>query len=292
MKTVIQIVLWIVCIFLGYLIYQSVNAPIEFNKVRKERFSEVIAKLKDIRDSQEAYKSVNGRYAGNFNSLIQFVDTGNYTITQQRDSSFMKYDKVYQIELQKDTIIIDTLGFVQVKDSLFKNDDRYKSLMDVPGAANGEKFEMKGKQSNKKSLALQAVSYGNVYVAQIAIGAKDNQTLKAIQEAEAYPGPSIIIAYSHCGEHGYDLKDGAAHQAKAVETGYWPLFRFNPLEAKGKKFRLDSKAPAAPLEEFMYSETRFTRVVKENSEMAKDLLDRAQEQVDIQWERLELYKNL
>lgn len=143
MKTIIQIVLWIVCIFLGYLIFKSVNAPIEFNKVRKERFSEVIAKLKDIRDAQEAYKSVNGRYAGNFNSLIQFVDTGNYTITQQRDSSFMRYDKVYQIELQKDTIIIDTLGFVKVKDSLFKNDNRYKSLMEVPGAANGEKFEMK-----------------------------------------------------------------------------------------------------------------------------------------------------
>ena len=154
------------------------------------------------------------------------------------------------------------------------------------------KFAMKGKQSNKKSLALQAVSYGNVYVAQIAIGAKDNQTLKAIQEAEAYPGPSIIIAYSHCGEHGYDLKDGAAHQEKAVETGYWPLFRFDPLGAKGKRFRLDSKAPSAPLEEFMYTETRFTRVVKENAELGKELLDRAQEQVDVQWERLELYKNL
>lgn len=143
MKTIIQIVLWIVCIFLGYLIYQSVNAPIEFNKVRQERFSEVIAKLKDIRDSQEAYKSVNGRYAGNFKSLIQFVDTANYTITQQRDSSFMEFSEVYKIDLQKDTIIIDTLGFVKIKDSLFKNDDRYKSLMDVPGAANGEKFEMK-----------------------------------------------------------------------------------------------------------------------------------------------------
>ena len=154
------------------------------------------------------------------------------------------------------------------------------------------KFAIKGKQSNKKSLALQAVSYGNVYVAQIAMGAKDNQTLKAIQEAEAYPGPSIIIAYSHCGEHGYDLKFGAQHQEKAVETGYWPLFRFNPLANKGKRFKLDSKAPAAPLEEFMYSETRFTRVVKENAEMAKDLLDRAQEQVDVQWERLELFKNL
>ncbi|GMN08196.1 hypothetical protein MTsPCn5_35850 [Croceitalea sp. MTPC5] len=143
MKTILQIVLWVVCILLGYLIYQSVNAPIEFNKVRKERFSAVIAKLKDIRDSQEAYKSVNGKYAGNFNSLVKFVDTGNYTITQQRDSSFMKFDKVYQIELQKDTVIIDTLGFVKVKDSLFKNDDRYKSMMEVPYAQNGEKFELK-----------------------------------------------------------------------------------------------------------------------------------------------------
>ncbi|WP_298264161.1 pyruvate:ferredoxin (flavodoxin) oxidoreductase [uncultured Lutibacter sp.] len=154
------------------------------------------------------------------------------------------------------------------------------------------KFAMNGKLSNKKSLALQAVSYGNVYVAQIAIGAKDNQTLKAIEEAAAYPGPSIIIAYSHCGEHGYDLKDGAKHQEKAVETGYWPLFRFNPLAEKGKKFKLDSKAPSAPLEEFMYEEARFTRVVKDNADLAKELLNQAQEQVDVQWERLELYKNL
>jgi pyruvate-ferredoxin/flavodoxin oxidoreductase len=154
------------------------------------------------------------------------------------------------------------------------------------------KFAMGGKTTSKKSLALQAVSYGNVYVAQIAIGAKDNQTLKAIEEAAAYPGPSLIIAYSHCGEHGYDLKDGATHQEKAVETGYWPLFRFNPLAKKGKKFRLDSKAPSAPLEEFMYTETRFTRVVKDNAELAAELLEQAQEQVDVQWERLELYKNL
>jgi len=154
------------------------------------------------------------------------------------------------------------------------------------------KFAMGGKTTSKKSLALQAVSYGNVYVAQIAIGAKDNQTLKAIEEAAAYPGPSLIIAYSHCGEHGYDLKDGATHQEKAVETGYWPLFRFNPLAKKGKKFRLDSKAPAAPVSEFMYTETRFTRVVKDNAKLAAELLDQAQEQIDVQWERLELYKNL
>jgi len=154
------------------------------------------------------------------------------------------------------------------------------------------KFAISGRTTSKKSLALQAVSYGNVYVAQIAIGAKDNQTLKAIQEAAAYPGPSLIIAYSPCGEHGYDLKDGATHQEKAVETGYWPLFRFNPLANKGKRFKLDSKAPAAPLEDFMYTETRFTRVVKDNAELAAELLVKAQEQVDVQWERLELYKNL
>ena len=143
MKTILQIVLWIICGVLAYMIYQSVNGPIEFKKVRKDRFQAVINKLKDIRDSQEAYKSVNGKYAGNFESLVQFVDTGSYTITQQRDSSFMRYDKVYQIELQVDTVVVDTLGFVKVKDSLFKNSDSYKTMMEVPYAKNNEKFELK-----------------------------------------------------------------------------------------------------------------------------------------------------
>ena len=154
------------------------------------------------------------------------------------------------------------------------------------------KFAINGKMTSKKSLALQAVSYGNVYVAQIAIGAKDNQTLKAIEEAAAYPGPSLIIAYSHCGEHGYDLKDGAKHQEKAVETGYWPLFRFDPQQPKGKKFRLDSKKPTIPLSDFMYNETRFTRVVKDDAELGKQLLDQAQEEVNSQWERLEIYRDM
>ena len=81
-------------------------------------------------------------------------------------------------------------------------------------------------------------------------------------------------------------------QIKAVETGYWPLFRFDPTKPKGKKFRLDSKAPSAPLEDFMYNETRFTRVVKENAELGKELLEKAQEQVDIKWERLELFRGM
>ncbi|MEX0312982.1 MAG: hypothetical protein AB3N18_02305, partial [Allomuricauda sp.] len=142
-KPVLIVAFGLLSIFLGYKIYQSINAPIEFNKVRKERFSEVISKLKDIRDSQDAYKTVNGRFASNFKSLIQFVDTGSYTITQQKDSSFMRYNKVYQIDLQVDTVVVDTLGFVKVKDSLFKNDDRYKTMMNVPFAQGGETFEMK-----------------------------------------------------------------------------------------------------------------------------------------------------
>ncbi|WP_117880000.1 pyruvate:ferredoxin (flavodoxin) oxidoreductase [Aureibaculum luteum] len=154
------------------------------------------------------------------------------------------------------------------------------------------KFAVSGKRTGKKSLALQAVSYGSVYVAQVAMGAKDLQTLKAIEEAEAFDGPSLIVAYSHCGDHGYDLKDGALQQVKAVATGYWPLFRFDPSKPKGKKFRLDSKAPSAPLEDFMYNETRFTRVVKENAELGKALLDQAQEEVHTKWERLELYRDM
>lgn len=90
-------------------------------------------------------------------------------------------------------------------------------------------------------MALQAISYENVYVAQVAIGAKNLHTLKAIEEAAAYPGPSLIIAYSHCVEHGYELKHGVSQQEKAVETGYWPLFRFDPSKPKGQKFKLIPK---------------------------------------------------
>ena len=143
MKTILQIFLWLVCIGLGYMIYNSVNGPIEFKKVKQERFAQVIAKLKDIRDSQEAYKTVNGRYAKDFNSLVSFIDTANYTITQQRDSSYMEFDKTYGIDMLKEVKIIDTLGTVAVKDSLFKKDNRYKSMMNVPFAPSGEKFEMK-----------------------------------------------------------------------------------------------------------------------------------------------------
>jgi len=154
------------------------------------------------------------------------------------------------------------------------------------------KFSIAGKKTAKKDLALQAVSYGSVYVAQVAMGAKDMQTIKAFKEAVAFDGPSIIIAYSHCIEHGYDMGMGAAHQQLAVETGYWPLFRFNPDNPKGKKFKLDSKAPVGNVEDFMYKEARFARVKKMDEKFANQLLLKAQNHVDDKWERLQIFSNL
>ena len=125
-------------------------APITFNKNREERFSAVIEKLKDVRDAQVAYRTVNGEFAKDFESLISFIDTGVYTITQQKDSSFMRYNRVYRIDMQVDTVVVDTLGTVAVKDSLFKGDSSYKTLFSVPFAQNGERFEMKADVVNKQ----------------------------------------------------------------------------------------------------------------------------------------------
>lgn len=193
-KPVVVIVFALLSIFLGYKIYQSINAPIEFNKVRKERFSKIIAKLKDIRDSQEAYKMVNGKYANNFESLIQFIDTGNYTITSQRDSSFMRYDRAYQIDMQQDTVIIDTLGTVKVKDSLFGADDRYKTMMNVPYAQNDEKFEMKADiidKSGYKAPVFEAKVKKNVvlYDQPEDLVAREN----ALQSVEEVNGTEIKV---------------------------------------------------------------------------------------------------
>ncbi|TFG75613.1 MAG: hypothetical protein E4H26_05815 [Flavobacteriales bacterium] len=168
MKTIIQLVLWIACIGFGFLIYKSVTGPIEFKKVKQERFAKVVANLKDIRNAQEAYKSVNGQYANDFNQLISFVETGKYVITQQRDSSYMAFDEVYKIDQLQEVKIIDTLGFVSVKDSLFKNDDRYKTMMNIPGAPGGEKIEMKSaiiEKSGYKAPVFEAKVMKNLLLA-------------------------------------------------------------------------------------------------------------------------------
>jgi pyruvate-ferredoxin/flavodoxin oxidoreductase len=148
------------------------------------------------------------------------------------------------------------------------------------------KFAFSGKPVKRKDLGRLAMSYGNVYVAQIAMGSNDAQTVKAIIEAEAYDGPSIIIAYSHCIAHGINMQHGLDQQKLAVDSGYWPLFRYNPdLIAEGKNpFSLDSKAPKIPIRNYAYNETRYKMLTKTHPEHAKRLIELAQEDVNEKWD--------
>jgi pyruvate-ferredoxin/flavodoxin oxidoreductase len=138
---------------------------------------------------------------------------------------------------------------------------------------------------------MMAMSYGTAYVARVAMGGNDTQTLKAILEAEAFDGPSLIIAFSHCIAHGYDLMYGMEQQKIAVQTGYWPLLRYNPeLIRQGKNpLQLDSRPPSLPVEKYMNNETRFTILNHSDPNTADQLLRLAQEDVDSRWR---LYESL
>ncbi len=140
------------------------------------------------------------------------------------------------------------------------------------------KFAAGGKPAGKKDLGLIAMSYGNIYVASVAFGSRDEHTLRAFLEAEAYDGPAIIIAYAHCIAHGIDMAEGLAHQKAAVESGQWVLYRYNPDRAKtgDNPLQLDSKAPSIPLEQFMYLENRFKALKSARPDEAKKLLAEAQ----------------
>jgi pyruvate-ferredoxin/flavodoxin oxidoreductase len=147
------------------------------------------------------------------------------------------------------------------------------------------KFAAGGKTTPKKDLGLMAAKYGNVYVAQVAMGASDAQTLKAFTEAEAHEGPSLIIAYSHCIAHGIDIAKGLSQQKLAVESGHWPLYRYNPARAGAGKnpFQLDSSDPKIPLQDYIYTETRYRMLQQSDPEVARFLLGRAQEAVNERW---------
>ncbi len=147
------------------------------------------------------------------------------------------------------------------------------------------KFAAGGKATAKKDLALMAMTYGTVYVARVAMGGSDTQTIRAFREAEAYPGPALIIAYSHCIAHGYDLRHGMDQQKAAVLSGHWPLFRFNPALARDGRptLELDSKPPSLPLKAYAYNETRYTMLAHSDPEAARRRLAEAQEDVLARW---------
>jgi pyruvate-ferredoxin/flavodoxin oxidoreductase len=151
------------------------------------------------------------------------------------------------------------------------------------------RFAAAGKSLPKKDLGMIAMTYGNIYVAQVAMGANMNQAVKAFAEAEAYNGPSLIIAYSHCINHGYDMRDGNQVQKDSVESALWPLFRYNPDNALAGKqpLMLDSKAPTQDIEVVMYKQNRFRILRNANPERAQELLDLAREDVKLRWKMYE-----
>ena len=139
----ITYVLFLFSAVLVFAIYNSINSPIEFNMVKNERYLKVIDRLKDIRNAQVAFKSVNGIYSNDFEELVKFVDSAQFTIVQKRDSSYMQYDRVYRIDMLREVIVVDTLGYVSVKDSLFSNTDSYKYMASIPIQGIDEKFKLK-----------------------------------------------------------------------------------------------------------------------------------------------------
>src|SRR6185312_407947 len=147
------------------------------------------------------------------------------------------------------------------------------------------KFATGGKPTAKKDLGMTAIRYGDVYIAQVAMGANDTHTIKVFLEAEAHPGPSLIIAYSQCIAHGIDMAKGMRQQKLAVESGYWPLYRFDPkLADEGRNpFQLDSRDPKIPLEDYIYTEGRYRMLQKSDPETAKALLLQAQASVTHRW---------
>jgi pyruvate-ferredoxin/flavodoxin oxidoreductase len=156
------------------------------------------------------------------------------------------------------------------------------------------KFSAGGKTTAKKDLGMIAMAYGDVYVAQVAMGANMTQVVKAFAEAQAHPGPSLIIAYSPCIAHGIDMTDMMGHQKMAVETGYWPIYRYDPLrEAAGEHaLHLDSRPPKKPFEEFAMTEARFAMLARSNPQVAERLFSEAQSDIDNRWHLYEQMVNV
>ena len=147
-KRGLELFLWILSIFFASQIYSSINGPIKFNKVKNERYAIVINRLKDIRIAQIAHKDVKGYYANNFDELVSFIDNGLFTLTEEKDSSYLAYDRIYRIDMLKEVRIVRELGKVSVKDSLFKDNESYKQMAFIP---------IKGKEDERFSISADII---------------------------------------------------------------------------------------------------------------------------------------
>jgi pyruvate-ferredoxin/flavodoxin oxidoreductase len=191
------------------------------------------------------------------------------------DIGYGGLDHVFSLGKKVNILVLDT--------EVYSNTGGQMSKATPPGAV--AKFAARGKKTSKKDLGMIAMTYGSVYVARVAIGADNGQTMKAFLEAENYRGTSLIIAYSQCIGHGYDLALGMDQQKRAVQSGYWPLLRYNPdLQLQGKNpLQIDSAPPSLPLEKYIYNETRYTMLRYNNPQEAEKLYMKASEDVANRW---------
>ncbi len=242
---------------------------------QRERLEEVKKKLKEI----------NSEEARNLEAVIDALAKKSVWIFGgdgwAYDIGFGGLDHVLASRRNVNILVLDT--------EVYSNTGGQMSKATPMGAV--AKFASGGKPIGKKDLAMIAIAYGHVYVAQVAYGAKDVRTLKAFQEAESYDGPSLILAYSPCIAHGMDMSRNLDQQALAVDSGHWPLFRYDPrLKDKGKNpLQLDSKEPSVPLKNFTDNEPRFSMLSRIAPEEADRLMEQAQENAK---KRFRYYKQL
>lgn len=210
-KPILILVLWVIIGFLGYQTFNSVYGPIQFNKEKEKRYKVVINSLKDIRDAQLAHKQVIGKFAGNFDALVKFIDTAQFTLTQRRDTSVLNVEKTKQfggIEFFEDTVIIDTLGFASVKDSLFKGSDRYKTMMNVPVGEAGAKFQLKSGY----------VEQNDIHIPVFEASVKKNVILHDLERDLLIQENQVVSVE---GVNGDALKVGSLEEV--TTKGNWPL---------------------------------------------------------------------
>jgi len=206
LKPVIMLVLWGLIALFAYQTFNSVYKPIQFNKIVKERYAEVIINLKDIRSAQLAHRQVTGQFAGNWDNLVKFLDTAEYTITQRRDSSIVDEELTRRyggVTTYKEITIIDTLGYASVKDSLFKGSDRYKTMMNLPVGKEGAKFELK------------AGRFENIPVFEVSV---DKSVILDGQDKDLITVEKQVVAVD--GVNGPTLKVGSMDEVNT--NGNWP----------------------------------------------------------------------
>jgi pyruvate-ferredoxin/flavodoxin oxidoreductase len=247
----------------------------------QETEPEIAAQRQRVEQLRHVLAAVEGTHADEARQLValsgDLVRQGIWIIGGDGwayDIGFGGLDQVLSSGRNVNILVLDT--------EVYSNTGGQASKATPRGAV--AKFAAAGKTTGKKDLGAIARSYGNVFVAQVSMGANDAQTTKALLEADAWPGPSLVIAYSTCIAHGIDMAKSMSHQKDAVKSGYWPLYRFHPSEIEdGQPFKLDSAKPSIPIRDFAATETRFAILQRTHPERAEELATLAQADADERW---------